>query len=56
MFKYRYVNNGRRWIRRLGIVVETGDVFESPHELNDASYEPVKEDKKRAASVTAEED
>lgn len=40
---YRYVGVGQRYIRRLGIVVKSGDTFECPWALEDANYEEVRE-------------
>ena len=43
--RYRYYNatTRRLYIRRLGVVVESGEEFESPYEISDANFEPVKE-------------
>ena len=40
-FRYRNATTHRLYIRRLGLVVDPGDEFESPYEISDANYEPV---------------
>ena len=40
-FRYRNATTRRLYIRRLGVVVDPGDEFESPYEILDANYEQV---------------
>ena len=45
MFTYRNASNSRRWIRRLGIVVESQETFKSDRPIDDANFELVVEKK-----------
>ena len=39
--RYKNVSTRTLWIRRLGITVKPGDEFDSPHEINDATFEKI---------------
>ena len=51
---YRNVSNSRLTIPRLGVVVEPGETFVSPFEIDDGNYELVKD--KKAADAAHKED
>ena len=51
---YRNATTQRRLIRRLGIVVEPGEMFMSDREISDANFPEVKE--KAGAKATGKED
>ena len=56
--RYRFVGNGRRWIRRLGIHVESGQAFDAGEVvINDANFVEIKDSKetKGAADEAAKE-
>ena len=52
-FRYRNATTHRLYIRRLGVVVDPGDEFESPYEILDANYEQITQ--KQPASPAKEE-
>ena len=49
MFKYRNASSRRLWIRRVGVTVDPGEVFESPFEITYSTFERVKDEAKKAA-------
>lgn len=51
---YKNVGDQRVWVRKAGVVVDPGEVFESPVPLNSSSFEEVK--KKAAGTTPAKED
>ena len=54
MFTYRNASSRRLWIRRVGVEVDPGGVFQSPYEINDPTFERV-EDKKSQPVEPAKE-
>ena len=54
MLTYRNASNSRRWIRRLGVVVDSWETFQRDRPINDANFEEVKD--KKAAGTSGKED
>ena len=56
---YRNVSTSRRWVRRAGVVVESGATFSCDFEIEDANFQRVEEEKvreKKPGSAPAQED
>lgn len=51
---YKNVGDQRVWVRKAGVHVDPGEVFESPVPLNNSAFEEVK--KKAAGNAPAKED
>lgn len=56
MKTYRNVSNARRWIRRVGVVVDPGETFVCDFEIEDANFAEVKEKERKAADAAAQKE
>lgn len=52
--KYKNTSDQRLWVRKAGVVVEPGEVFESSVPLNNSAFEEVKEKKPGTAAPAKE--